>query len=106
MGSFFKPIKLFVMRKSEYFARYYNFNTELIEVTKEEFYLNFNKETYSVHDIGDTCQQSYNIDGARYILYSSVFKVGWQGDVDSDQFFCKVKTLTQAEMEDMAKIFC
>lgn len=101
----FKPIKLFVMRKSEHFAKYFNFKSDLIEVTEQEFYANFNKDTYSVHNMGDTCEQSYRIDGARYMLYSSIFNVGWQGDVDSDQFFCKVETYTQAEIEDLAKIF-
>lgn len=94
------------MRKSELFAKYFNFRTELVEVTQEEFYANFNKETYTMYDIGDTCEQSYRIDGAKYMLYSSLYNVGWQGDVDSDQFYCKIEMMTQKELDEIAKIFC
>jgi hypothetical protein len=65
------------MKKSELYARYNHWNQELIEIDANEFNNSF----------------------------GSHWSVGWQGDIDSDQFYCKIKRLTMAEIEELASIF-
>jgi hypothetical protein len=96
------------MKKSELYARYYHFNKEIIEVTPEEFYAHFipeNKDKVSHFEDGSTSCYTIRLDGVDYMQFSSHWNVGWQGDVDCDQFFCKKVTVTAAEMEELSKIF-
>lgn len=95
------------MKKSELFARYDLFGKEVIEITEQEFYqkLQDNKESTNIYESGSTEYWVVKTDGADYMQYSSMWNVGWQGDVDSDQFYCKVETLTKAEVERLTKIF-
>jgi hypothetical protein len=92
------------MNRSELFANYDNFGKEITTVSQEEFYSNFNKDTYYNCSNGNTCIQKYAIDGYDYYVYSTVYNVGWEGDMDADQYFCKVKTLTKAEIDDLHKL--
>jgi hypothetical protein len=95
------------MRKSELYARYDHFKTDIIEIPEEEFYqmLSDNKESTDVYHYGSTECWIVKTDGADYHKYSSWWHEGWQGDVDSDQFYCKIKKLTRAEMDEISKIF-
>ncbi len=93
------------MNRSELFANYDNFDREITTVSQEEFYSNFNKDTYHNRENGNTCIQKYAIDGYNYYFYSTVYNVGWQGDMDADCYICKVKTLTKAEIEHYSSIF-
>ncbi len=92
------------MNRSELFANYDNFDREITTVSQEEFYSNFNKDTYRNYDNGNTCTQKYAIDGYDYYVYSTAYNVGWEGDMDCDQYFCKVKTMTQVERDDLYKL--
>jgi len=97
------------MRKSELYARYQNFRNDMEEISAEDFYTqlrNASKEDVSHNVYGSTETMEVRTDGARYISYSSLWNVGWQGDVDSDQFYCVIHGITKAEMEEMSKIFC
>jgi hypothetical protein len=95
------------MRKSELYANYYHFNQKITEVTPEEFHAHFpdNKDKVSYFEDGSTCCYTIRLDGVDYMQFSSYWNVGWQGDVDCDQFFCKKETITAAEMEELSKIF-
>ena len=37
--------------------------------------------------------------------YASHWNVGWEGDIDGDQFYCKMKTMTEAERQEMMEFF-
>ena len=97
------------MRKSELFARYDNFGKDIIEISKEEFLeqLNIADKENSSWVQGDSNTECFIIrtDGMDYMQYSSLFSVGWQGDKDCDQFFCKIQTITKKEMEEISAIF-
>lgn len=97
------------MRKSELYARYDNFRKEMDEILPEEFYEQLHeatKENYNNYECnGDTSVQEIKTDGYTYMMYSSMWNVGWQGDKDSDHFWCKVKTTTKAEREEMERLF-
>jgi hypothetical protein len=94
------------VNRAELFANYDNFDREIIEVSREEFYNNLEKEFYSNREIDSRTEvQSYPIDGYVYKFYSTLYNVGWQGDMDSDCFICKIKTLTKAEVEHYSNIF-
>jgi len=96
------------MKKSELYARYDNFRDELKEIPREEFY---NQLTIaSIDDVrhwesGSTSCVEIRTDGATYKQYSSSWNVGWQGDIDADEFFCVIPCLTKAEIEQIASIF-
>ena len=93
------------MRKSELLAKLELFGSEVIEITSEEF-------AKMMHD-NDDCISSNAInehsgfvlvvktDGMTYYNYSACFQIGWQGDWDADNFYCKVKCLTRAEREEI-----
>ena len=96
------------MRKSELYAKYYHFNQDLIEVSSEEFYTHLvesNRDKISHQEHGSTDCITICLDGVDYMQFSSHWNVGWQGDVDCDQFFCKRETMTKAEREEWSKIF-
>lgn len=96
------------MRKSELYARYDNFRSEIEEVESQVFYkelhLGEDRVVNSYVD-GSTEVMEVKMDGVTYISYSSWWNVGWQGDIDSDQFFCIKKTISKAEIEELSKIF-
>jgi hypothetical protein len=92
------------MNRSELFANYDNFDIEITTVSHEEFYSNFNMDTYQNYSNGNTYIQKYAIDGYDYYVYSTAYNVGWEGDMDCDQYFCKVKTMTQVERDDLRKL--
>lgn len=97
------------MRKSELYARYHNFRSDIIEISPEEFnqhIIQENKEHITSYEDGSTYVITIRLDGCDYISYASHWNVGWQGDIDGDNFYCKKRTLSQAELEDLSKIFC
>lgn len=96
------------MRKSELYARYHHWNEELIPIDAQEFDLNMiieNKDKITSEEDGSTYVIRIRLDGWEYYSFSSHWSVGWQGDFDSDQYFCKIKTMTHAEMEELVAIF-
>lgn len=96
------------MRKSELYARYYHFNKDIIEVTPEEFFSHFiqdNKDKISHFTDGSTDCYTICLDGVDYMKFSSHWNVGWEGDVDCDEFLCKIERMTAAEREELMKIF-
>lgn len=97
------------MKKSELFAKYDNFGKDVIEISREEF---FNQLSIADKDDASWIERDSNTecflirtDGMDYMQYSSLFSVGWQGDKDSDQFFCKIKTSTKKEIQELSLIF-
>jgi hypothetical protein len=96
------------MKKSELYARYNHWRDELIEIDAQEFNLNMiieNKDRISSEEDGSTYVIRIELDGWDYYSFSSHWSVGWHGDIDSDQYFCKIKTLTMAEMKEMEELF-
>jgi hypothetical protein len=96
------------MKKSELYARYHHWQNELIEIDDKEFNVNMvadNKDNMSFKDDGSTYVIRIRLEGWDYYSFSSMWQVGWQGDVDCDNFYCKIKTITHAEMEEIALLF-
>lgn len=104
------------MKKSELYAKYDNFNNgDIIEIPSHEYYELLNNaivnndnniSTIDAHIDGSTYIQTIHTDGMDYMMYSCTWNVGWQGDVDCDTFFCKKKTMSKVEREDLMKLFC
>jgi|LakMenE18May11ns_1017448.scaffolds.fasta_scaffold7632530_1 hypothetical protein len=95
------------MNKAELYARYENYGVELIPVSEAEYFLHHsqeNKEKIRHHGEQVECFQVI-LDGVTYMWYSCMHNVGWQGDVEGHSFYCKKITITNAEMEKLAKIF-
>jgi hypothetical protein len=96
------------MKRSELYARYHHWRDELIEIDDTEFNINMvmdNKDKISSEEDGSTYVICIRLEGWDYYSFSSHWNVGWQGDIDSDQFYCKIKTFTMAEIEELAAIF-
>jgi hypothetical protein len=96
------------MKKSELYARYQEFNNTITEISAEEFMevLTIStKDDLRQHQDGATHVTEIKTDGMSYFHYTSHWHVGWQGDVDIDQFFCKKETVSKAEMEEMRKLW-
>lgn len=96
------------MRKSELYARYHMFNQDIQEIDMLEFLEHFvpdNKEFISFEEDGSTYITTIRLEGCDYMHYSSHWKVGWQGDVDCDSFYCKQRTLTHKELEELCQLF-
>ena len=96
------------MKKSELYARYHHWNRELIEIDHDEFNIHMiedNKDNMSHLQDGATYVIGIRLDGWDYYSYGSSWTVGWEGDIDCDNFYCKIKTITHAEMEEMAAMF-
>ena len=96
------------MKKSELYARYNMFNQDIQEIDMLEYYEHFvpdNKELISFEEDGSTCVTTIRLDGCSYMRYNSHWSVGWQGDVDSDSFYCKLETITKAEMLKYEELF-
>lgn len=103
------------MKKSELYARYDNFNKDIVEIPSHEYYellndaivnCDNNISTIDAHNDGNTYIQTIHTDGMDYMMYSCTWNVGWQGDVDCDVFYCKKKTMSKVEREDLMKLFC
>ena len=96
------------MKKSELYARYDMFNYDIEEIDMLEFYQNFskeNKEFITSENYGCTNVTTIRLDGCKYMKYASHWNVGWQGDIDGDEFYCKMKTMTEAESEELRQLF-
>lgn len=94
------------MRKSELYARYDNWNQELIEIDQKEFNEHMtieNERLIDQYEDRGTYVINIKTDGWYYYSYSSSWRVSSDfGDLDSDQFFCKIKIMTWAEIEELA----
>ena len=96
------------MRKSELYARYNMFNQDIQEIDMLEFYEHFtqeNKECISYDEDGSTNVTTIRLDGCDYMKYASHWNVGWQGDIDCDSFYCKLKTISKAELVELETLF-
>lgn len=96
------------MKKSELYAKYHHWRDELIEIDAQEFNIHLimdNKDKITSEEDGSTFVTLIRLEGWDYYSFSSHWNVGWQGDIDSDQYYCKIKTLTMAELEEMAALF-
>lgn len=96
------------MKRSELYARYMEFNNDIKEIPREEFFNAFaiaEPEDVTHHSDDSTDWIEIRTDGVTYMMFTSHWQVGWQGDVDCDTFFCKKKTISKAEMEEISKIF-
>lgn len=101
------------MRKSELIARVEHYNeSELIEIQATEYMdvchaNNLTNEDIQFHELqrGTASVNHYAIDGWNYYWYSASWSVGWQGDIDGDSYFCKQKTLTKAELQEIHDLF-
>ena len=98
------------MKKSELYARYYLYNEKIEEISEGEFFPelaksmeNDYKNCFQFEDASTSCHEVRN-DGWTYYMFASSYTVGWQGDRDSDAFFCKVKSVTKAERDEIVKI--
>ena len=95
------------MKKSELYAKYYLYNQEIEEITRDEFYstLSNNRDNNSSFEDGSTSCHQVDTDDMTYYMFASTWNVNWHGDRDGDNFFCKVKCLTQAERDEIVKLF-
>lgn len=96
------------MKKSELYARYNHWREQLIDIDDVEFNTLMtmeNQDRISSEEDGSTYVIRIRLEGWDYYSFSSHWSVGWQGDFDSDQYYCKIKTLTMAEIEEMVAIF-
>lgn len=96
------------MKKSELYARYIHWNQKPIQIDASEFNKHLtmdNKSKITCDEDGSTYIMCIRLDGWDYYSFSSHWSVGCQGDIDSDQFYCKIKTLTMAEVEELAAVF-
>ena len=101
------------MRKSELYARYHHFNEDIEEISPVEYF--FQLKNYMDRGIapgghsdqvdGSTYWSAIHTDGMDYMAFNSSWNVGWQGDIDSDQYFCKRKTLSKKEREEIQALF-
>ena len=92
------------MNRSELLAAYSNYDKEMIVIDSKEYFTNLNVETLNECTRAYSDVQKYSIDGYNYFCYSTVYNVGWQGDVDCDVFYCKIKTMTEAERINLRKL--
>jgi len=94
------------MKKSELAARYDNFGRNLIEISEKEFYQVVDKLKHVItwHNY-DCLTEVYKIqtDGVEYICYTSAYNNYNVHDCDS--FYFKIITMTQAEREEICKVF-
>ncbi len=95
------------MNKAELYARYDNYGEELEVISNIEFMSHSIEENRDKIFYGKGPVECHEIrlDGVTYMWYCCVHHIGWQGDVESHSFFCKKKTMTKAEMEEMQKLF-
>lgn len=96
------------MRKSELYARYHFFNQDIQEIDMLEFLLQLvpeNRELISSEEDGSTYITTIKLDGCSYMRFDSHWNVGWQGDINSDSFFCKLETISKAQLEDLRQLF-
>lgn len=94
------------MTRSELAARYENFNRDIIEIPREEFYDIVHKFEHSIswHNFGASTEVcTISTDGVEYMYYGSTYVV--QGGHDGDNFYCKLITMTKAERDEIVKIF-
>jgi len=100
------------MNKAELYARYWLHREEIVSIDRDEFLLELNNAAskddsaykfYSADTSTEMC--IVETDGMTYYQFSSLYNVGWQGDVDCDQFYCKVGKCTKAEMEEIRRMF-
>jgi hypothetical protein len=98
--------------RAKLFAQLRHFGEEMEEISHKEF-VNTYKNNKSGDDIkvkfdtsNDFCcdYSSFSIDGWDYYSYSYSYKVGWEGDVDCDDFTCRIKRYTREEMEKIMSI--
>ena len=82
-----------------------HFNTEMEEITSQDFWKAFdkNRNTLTHHSYTDfPCESmSFSIDGWDYHSYSYLINVGWEGDKDVVSYVCRIKRYTRQEMEDI-----
>ena len=96
------------MRKSELYARYHTFNQDIQEIDMYEFHEHLIAENIDLisHEIdGSTEIFTIRLDGCTYMWYASHWNVGWEGDIDSDSFYCKMETMTAQEREELMELF-
>jgi hypothetical protein len=94
------------MTRSELAARYENFGRNIIVISREEFYDIVNKLEHSIswrHFDASTEVCTISTDGVEYMCYGSTYAV--QGGYDGDSFYFKIITMTQAEIEELRKVF-
>jgi hypothetical protein len=96
------------MKKSELIARYRHFGEDLVAIDNLEFFRvladNDVKQGFDKIDLESDCTR-FSIDGYDYYCYSSCYKVGWQGDMNADSFFFKIRVCTALERESIKQIF-
>ena len=96
------------MNKAELYARYDNYGVDIQEIPSEEYFTNHseaNRDRVRYNYTGNVECYEVVLDGITYMWYSCTHNVGWQGDVEGHSFFCKKRTITAAEMEEMTKLF-
>jgi len=97
------------MNKAELYARYDNFGCTLEEIQSEDYFTQHseeNRDKIRYHYTGNVECYEIVLDGIIYMWYCCTHNVGWQGDVEDHQFFCKKTTITRAEIDDISKLFC
>jgi|LauGreDrversion4_2_1035121.scaffolds.fasta_scaffold41777_6 hypothetical protein len=94
------------MNKAELYARFDNYGRELEEITYKEFYTiaKENDNLISFYNINSIDQYEIRLDGMTYLCYSTTHNIGWQGDVEGHEFYCKIKTLSEKEKEELLNL--
>jgi hypothetical protein len=97
------------MNKAELFARYDNYGNDIIEIASQHYFTEHsekNRDNIRHYYNGNVECYSIVLDGVTLMWYSCTHNVGWHGDVESHQFFCKIHTMTKAEIDELANLFC
>ena len=107
--SFESEVKLALTNRAfRYVLSYFDYNElqkmELIDAS--EFNLLLSKEMrYDEQEHSSTKSLvKISTDGMDYYHFSVAYTVGWQGDYDIDAVYCKVKTMTEAERDELMKM--
>ncbi len=95
------------------FARYLYFNEPIEEITGQEFKAQLHEvisapnpqNKFTTFNNGATYRIVVYTDGMEYISVSSQWNDGWQGETHYDEFFCKRKTLSKKEQDEIRAIF-
>lgn len=97
------------MNRAELYARFHLYGKNIEVIDADEFRASLegaNKHNFNHHQPTANVEvQTMYTDGMDYYSFGVVYSVGWEGEHDCDSFTCKVKCLTDAEMNEFANIF-
>lgn len=101
-----------ISKRSQLLAFYQNWTdlARLQEISLHDFWDTYRVNFHTTdmdYDVVNPYESHYkfSLDGWEYHYYCCSWSVGWQGDVDSDEYCFKIKTITKAEMKEIEDLF-